>query len=41
MILELIPLFFNSLYAHEKKVNNTDDLLKETIYNGNKKRIMS
>ena len=34
-------LFLNSLYAQEKKVNSADDLLKETIYNANKKAVMN
>ena len=42
IILVLAVLFFlNSLYAQGEKVNNADDLLKETIYNANKKTVMN
>jgi hypothetical protein len=34
-------LFLNLLCAQEKKVNSADALLKETIYNENKKKCMS
>ena len=37
ILILTFSLFLNSLYAQEKKVNSADDLLKETIYNANKK----
>lgn len=40
IILTLIfTLFLNLLYAQDKKTNSTDALLKETIYNENKKKV--
>ena len=36
-----LSLFLNSLYSQEKKVNSADDLLKETIYNANKRTVMN
>jgi isocitrate dehydrogenase len=35
-------LFFrSSLFAQEKKVNSADELMKESIYNANKKTVMN
>jgi hypothetical protein len=35
--LVVASFFLSSLYAQEKKANSADDLLKETLYNANKK----
>ncbi|MGQ7945604.1 hypothetical protein [Flavobacterium sp. WC2509] len=38
----LVFFFFgHSFYAQEKKGNTTDDALKETIYNSNKKAVLN
>lgn len=39
--LFIVLLFFNSLHAQDKKANSADDLLKETIYNENRKAVMN
>ena len=42
IILLLVATFFlSSFYAQEKKLNSADLLLKETIYNENRKKIMN
>jgi hypothetical protein len=39
ILILTFTLFVNLLYAQEKKVNTADALLKENIYNENKKKI--
>ena len=41
ILLFVATFFLSSFYAQEKKLNSADLLLKETIYNENRKKIMN